>query len=127
MNEYTPVASTRGVSNNRQGVDLSVGTWLRPLRTAPRRTDMWSPTSTRGEAESGRVANRPQFRQIPLPTAGGKRGGNDLGAGDVIWMVPELVSVSCDTYRLERGHWGVHARTPFQVVPPAGIEPAHMV
>ena len=59
-----PAALYARASSERQDVDLSVSAQLRALKTTPRPTATPSPREYVDEAESGRVADRPQFREM---------------------------------------------------------------
>ncbi len=50
------------------------------------------------------AVDRPFFDSIGGPSVAPS---DDLDAGDVIWMVPDLVADSSGRYHLERGHWEV--------------------
>ncbi len=67
MNEkhtYTPAAVYARVSSDRQDVDLSVAAQLRALREYAERNGFIIVRQYVDEAESGRVADRPQFRRM---------------------------------------------------------------
>ncbi len=67
MNEkstYTPAAVYARVSSDRQDVDLSVAAQLRALRDYAERNGFVIVHEYVDEAESGRVADRPQFRKM---------------------------------------------------------------
>ena len=67
MNErhdYTPVALYARVSSDRQDVDLSVAAQLRALRDYANKNDYSVVREYVDEAESGRVADRPEFRKM---------------------------------------------------------------
>ena len=67
MNErhdYTPVALYARVSSDRQDVDLSVAAQLRALRDYAQKNDYMVVREYIDEAESGRVADRPEFRKM---------------------------------------------------------------
>ena len=66
----TPAALYASVSSDRQDVDLSVAAQLRALREHAGRNNYLVVREYVDEAESGRVADRPQFRQM-LDDAGG--------------------------------------------------------
>ena len=59
-----PVALYARVSSDRQDVDLSVAAQLRALRTYAAQHDYVVAREYVDEAESGRVADRPQFRRM---------------------------------------------------------------
>ena len=60
----TPVALYAGASGDRQDVDLSVSARLRALRNCAKgQTVAPSPGKCVDEAESGRVAGGPRFRE----------------------------------------------------------------
>ena len=58
----TPAALYARVSSDRQDVDLSVAAQLRALRDYAERNGYMVAREYIDEAESGRVADRPQFR-----------------------------------------------------------------
>ncbi len=60
----TPVALYARVSSDRQDVDLSVAAQLRALRDHARKNDCVVVREFVDEAESGRVANRPDFKRM---------------------------------------------------------------
>ena len=60
----TPAALYARVSSDRQDVDLSVSAQLRALKDYARANDYSVAREYIDEAESGRVANRPQFREM---------------------------------------------------------------
>ena len=60
----TPAALYARVSSNRQDVDLSVAAQLRALRDYARANGYSVAREYVDEAESGRVADRPQFREM---------------------------------------------------------------
>ena len=67
MNErhdYTPVALYARVSSDRQDVDLSVAAQLRALREYADKNGYSVAREYVDEAESGRVADRPEFRKM---------------------------------------------------------------
>ena len=67
MNErhdYTPVALSARVSSERQDVDLSVAAQLRALRDYADKNGYLVAREYVDEAESGRIADRPQFRKM---------------------------------------------------------------
>ena len=61
---YTPAALYARVSSNRQDVDLSVSAQLRALRDYAEKNGYLVAREYVDEAESGRTANRPQFRRM---------------------------------------------------------------
>ena len=63
-NDYTPVALYARVSSDRQDVDLSVAAQLRALRDYAAKNDYLVVREFVDEAESGRIADRPQFRKM---------------------------------------------------------------
>ena len=63
-NDYTPVALYARVSSDRQDVDLSVAAQLRALRDYAAKNDYTVVREFVDEAESGRIADRPQFRRM---------------------------------------------------------------
>ena len=62
--DYTPAALYARVSSDRQDVDLSVAAQLRALRDHARKNDYMVVREYVDEAESGRIADRPQFRKM---------------------------------------------------------------
>ncbi len=62
--DYTPAALYARVSSDRQDVDLSVAAQLRALRDHARKNDYMIVREYVDEAESGRIADRPQFRKM---------------------------------------------------------------
>ena len=64
MNDYTPVALYARVSSDRQDVDLSVAAQLRALRDYAEKNGYMVVREYIDEAESGRVADRPEFRRM---------------------------------------------------------------
>ncbi len=62
--EPTPAALYARVSSDRQDVDLSVSAQLRALRDYAEKNGYVVVREYVDEAESGRVADRPQFRQM---------------------------------------------------------------
>ena len=62
--DTTPVALYARVSSDRQDVDLSVAAQLRALRDYARKNGYIVAREFVDEAESGRVADRPQFRKM---------------------------------------------------------------
>ena len=63
-NDHTPVALYARVSSDRQDVDLSVSAQLRALRDYAGKNGYLVAREYIDEAESGRVANRPEFRKM---------------------------------------------------------------
>ena len=63
-NGHTPVALYARVSSDRQDVDLSVAAQLRALRDHAKKNDYLVVREFVDEAESGRVADRPQFQEM---------------------------------------------------------------
>ena len=61
--DMTPVALYARVSSDRQDVDLSVAAQLRALRDYAKNNGYTVAREYLDEAESGRIADRPQFRQ----------------------------------------------------------------
>ena len=61
---YTPVALYARVSSDRQDVDLSVSAQLRALRDYAEKKGYLVAREFVDEAESGRIADRPQFRKM---------------------------------------------------------------
>ncbi len=64
IEDRTPVALYARVSSDRQDVDLSVSAQLRALRDHAGRHNYVVVREYVDEAESGRIANRPQFRRM---------------------------------------------------------------
>ena len=64
QHDYTPVAIYARVSSERQDVDLSVAAQLRALREHARKNGYMVVQEYVDEAESGRVADRPQFKKM---------------------------------------------------------------
>ena len=62
--DYTPVALYARVSSDRQDVDLSVAAQLRALRDYAESNGYIVAREYVDEAESGRIADRPQFRRM---------------------------------------------------------------
>ena len=62
--DYTPVALYARVSSDRQDVDLSVAAQLRALRDHARKNDYIVVHEYVDEAESGRIADRPEFSKM---------------------------------------------------------------
>ena len=62
--DCTPVALYARVSSDRQDVDLSVAAQLRALRDYAEKNDYIVAREYVDEAESGRIANRPEFRKM---------------------------------------------------------------
>ena len=62
--DMTPVALYARVSSDRQDVDLSVAAQLRALRDHAARNGYIVTREYVDEAESGRVAERPEFRRM---------------------------------------------------------------
>ena len=63
-NDYTPVALYARVSSDRQDVDLSVSAQLRALRDYANKNGYLVAREYVDEAESGRIADRPEFRKM---------------------------------------------------------------
>ena len=64
LHDYTPVALYARVSSDRQDVDLSVAAQLRALRDYAAKNGYMVAREYVDEAESGRVADRPEFRKM---------------------------------------------------------------
>lgn len=62
------------------------------------------PLLRRWRSKTAVAVDRPFFDAIGGPS---EHPSHDLDAGDVIWMVPELVPDSSGAYELRRGHWEV--------------------
>ena len=62
--DYTPVALYARVSSERQDVDLSVAAQLRALREHAKKNEYMVVREYVDEAESGKVADRPQFQKM---------------------------------------------------------------
>ena len=64
IHDYTPVALYARVSSDRQDVDLSIAAQLRALRDHAHKNGYIVVREYVDEAESGRVADRPEFRKM---------------------------------------------------------------
>ena len=64
IDDCTPVALYARVSSDRQDVDLSVAAQLRALRDYAEKNGYTVAREYVDEAESGRIADRPQFRKM---------------------------------------------------------------
>ena len=64
LTDYTPAALYARVSSERQDVDLSVAAQLRALRDYARKNGYLVAREYVDEAESGRIADRPEFRKM---------------------------------------------------------------
>ena len=64
LQPLTPAALYARVSSERQDVDLSVSAQLRALKDYAKANDYSVAREYVDEAESGRVADRPQFREM---------------------------------------------------------------
>ena len=64
QNDLTPAALYARVSSDRQDVDLSVAAQLRALRDYADRNGYLAVREYIDEAESGRIADRPQFKKM---------------------------------------------------------------
>ena len=62
--DLIPAALYARVSSDRQDVDLSISAQMRALREYAGRNGYWVVREYVDEAESGRIANRPQFRKM---------------------------------------------------------------
>ena len=62
--DYTPVTLYARVSSERQDVDLSVSAQLRALRDYAEKNGYLVAREYVDEAESGRIADRPQFQKM---------------------------------------------------------------
>ena len=62
--DHTPAALYARVSSDRQDVDLSVAAQLRALRDYAEKNGYLVAREFIDEAESGRIADRPQFRKM---------------------------------------------------------------
>ena len=62
--DYRPVALYARVSSDRQDVDLSISAQLRALRDYARKNGYIVAREYIDEAESGRIADRPEFRKM---------------------------------------------------------------
>ena len=62
--DLTPVALYARVSSDRQDVDLSIAAQLRALRDYAEKNDYLVAPEYVDEAESGRIADRPQFQKM---------------------------------------------------------------
>ena len=64
LQPLTPAALYARVSSDRQDIDLSVSAQLRALKDYAKANDYSVAREYVDEAESGRVADRPQFREM---------------------------------------------------------------
>ena len=64
LSPHTPVALYARVSSDRQDVDLSIAAQLRALRDHAEKNNYVVTAEYVDEAESGRIAERPQFRKM---------------------------------------------------------------
>ena len=64
ITSYTPAALYARVSSDRQDVDLSVAAQLRALRDYAQKNGYLAAREYVDEAESGRIADRPEFRKM---------------------------------------------------------------
>ena len=80
--DATPAALYARVSSDRQDVDLSVAAQLRALRDFAERHGFRVVREFVDEAESGRIANRPQFRRM-LDEAKQQDGANERPTPEV--------------------------------------------
>ena len=64
LTDYTPAALYARVSSDRQDVDLSVAAQMRALRDYARKNGYLVAREYVDEAESGRIADRPEFRKM---------------------------------------------------------------
>ena len=64
LHDYTPVALYARVSSDRQDVDLSIAAQLRALRDYADKNGYTVAREYVDEAESGRIADRPEFRKM---------------------------------------------------------------
>ena len=64
ITDYTPAALYARVSSDRQDVDLSVAAQMRALRDFARKNGYLVAREYVDEAESGRIADRPEFRKM---------------------------------------------------------------
>ena len=62
--DLTPAALYARVSSDRQDVDLSIAAQLRALRDYAEKHDYIVAREYVDEAESGRIADRPEFRKM---------------------------------------------------------------
>ena len=62
--DLTPVALYARVSSDRQDVDLSIAAQLRALRDYAERNGYLVAREYVDEAESGRIADRPEFQKM---------------------------------------------------------------
>lgn len=62
--DYAPAALYARVSSDRQDVDLSIAAQLRTLRDFAKKNSYVIVRQYVDEAESGRIADRPQFRKM---------------------------------------------------------------
>ncbi len=63
-----------------------------------------APTVRRWGTKIAVAVDKPFFAEMGGPS---RRARQDLGDGDVIWMVPELRRDQAAKYRLTRGHWEI--------------------
>lgn len=63
-----------------------------------------APTVRRWGTKIAVAVDKPFFAEMGGPS---HRVRQDLGDGDIIWMIPELRRDPADRYRLTRGHWEV--------------------
>ena len=80
LQPLTPAALYARVSSDRQDVDLSVSAQLRALKDYARANGYSVAREYVDEAESGRVADRPQFREMI------EEGGKPNAPFEVIFM-----------------------------------------
>ena len=64
LQQLTPAALYARVSSDRQDVDLSISAQLRALRDYARKNGYIVAREYVDEAESGRIADRPEFRKM---------------------------------------------------------------
>ena len=64
QHDLMPAALYARVSSDRQDVDLSISAQMRALRDYADKNGYWVAREYVDEAESGRIANRPQFRKM---------------------------------------------------------------
>ena len=96
--DHTPAALYARVSSDRQDVDLSVAAQLRALRDYADKNGYLVAREYVDEAESGRIADRPEFRKMideasrpnapfqEISLGGLNRHGNSSTRGGSIWI-----------------------------------------
>ncbi len=84
LQPLTPAALYARVSSDRQDVDLSVSAQLRALKDYAKSNGYSVAREYVDEAESGRVADRPQFREMIEEGSKPNPGGSALQAADCL-------------------------------------------